>query len=350
VNGGLDRIATEPGRVVGRLAPSPTGALHLGNARTFLLAWLSARQQSGCLRLRIEDLDSPRVKPEAVQQAIEDLKWLGLDWDTSCDESEDVASGTRGPAIWTQTARLARYEQILRQMIEHGRIYPCICTRSDVAAAASAPHEGSVEPLEGHVYPGTCLGRQLEKSLAGRPHAWRWHYDDSQVEFYDTVHGWQSADPRRQLGDFVIAKSDGHRIVPAYQLAVVVDDYDQGVTEVVRGDDLLISTFRQRPILDYLGWQPPRYVHVPLVVGPDGRRLAKRHGDTRLSFFREVRIAPQAVVGYLAWTLDLIDRPESLHPRDLVGRLRWQSLPRTASVFDMHTAMPILRRLSATVS
>jgi glutamyl-tRNA synthetase len=330
---------------VGRLAPSPTGALHLGNARSFLLAWLSARQAGGQVILRIEDIDSPRVKPWAVAATIEDLKWLGLDWDhgpESGDHGPKSVFGAGNSSIsCVQTHRLQRYRDVLDVLLAAGKIYPCTCTRSEVAGMASAPHESMFQPLEGPVYPGTCRN-SLKALPPDAEFAYRWAFDDQRLEWTDVVHGRQSANPLRQLGDFVIARGNG---IPAYQLAVVVDDFDMGVTEVVRGDDLVNSTFRQLAILKHLGWPIPTYVHVPLLVGTDGKRLAKRHGDTRLSFFREAGVTPQAIVGYLAWTLKLIEKCEPIRAAALVGQLDWSKLPRTSTMFDLATELPGLQAM-----
>ena len=275
--------------LVGRLAPSPTGAQHIGNTRTYLIAWLSLRSRGGRVLLRIEDIDSPRVKPWAMQQAIDDLRWLGLDW----DEGPDVG----GPhAPYVQTERVALYAEALEQLKRDNRIYPCTCTRTDIAEAASAPHLGQ----EGPLYPGTCAHRspQDAESLATE-YAWRFRVSDQIREIDDRFAGPVRCCPAQELGDFVIGKKDG---TPAYQLAVVVDDHAMGVTEVCRGDDLLPSAFRQQELYEAFNWAIPQFVHVPLVVGPDGRRLAKRHGDTRISVLRERGVPPERLLGLLAWS------------------------------------------------
>ncbi|HVJ68618.1 MAG TPA: tRNA glutamyl-Q(34) synthetase GluQRS [Caulifigura sp.] len=299
--------------MIGRLAPSPTGAQHVGNARTFLLAWLSARSQQGQVVFRMEDIDSPRVKPWAVQQALDDLRWLGLDWDYGPD-----IGGPHAPYV--QTRRLNHYRVALDRLKQAELVYPCTCTRSDVEASASAPHAGQ----EGPVYPGTCAHRTAAdaQQFADRPFSWRFRLNGSDF-FTDILHGpkFQSLDA---LGDFVIAKSDD---TPAYQLAVVVDDHFMGITEVVRGDDLLPSTFRQRAIARALGFPSPIYAHVPLVVGTDGRRLAKRHGDTRISVLREQGIPPERLIGKLAHTAGLIDRPEPTPARSLIPLFNWNRVP-----------------------
>jgi len=253
--------------VIGRLAPSPTGALHLGNARTFLWAWLSARSQRGRILMRIEDLDTPRVKPGVVQKLLDDLRWLGLDWDGD---------------VVTQSARRDFYDARLADL--RPNLYPCGCRRADIAAAQSAPNEGDSELR----YPATCRDR-----APATPVAWRLRVPPGTVDFDDLVHGAQSFDVERTVGDFVVAKADGW---PAYQLAVVLDDIAMGVTEVVRGDDLLPSTARQLLIYRLLGATPPRTGHAPLVVGPDGRRLAKRHGESRLAELRDKGVAPDRIV------------------------------------------------------
>jgi glutamyl-tRNA synthetase len=290
------------------LAPSPTGALHLGNARTFLLAWLSVRSRSGTLLLRSEDIDGPRVKPEATAQAIEDLRWLGLDWD--------------GEAL-VQSEHLDRYRAAALRLLAAGQAYPCVCTRSEVENAASAPHEADDD---GPVYPGTCRGRFVDLAAAraatGRDAALRFRVDVAAVPFVDGFAGPQAG---RVRGDFVVQKRDGG---PAYQLAVVVDDAAQGVSEVLRADDLLPSTPRQLLLYRALGLTPPQFVHVPLVVGADGRRLAKRHGDTSLHYLRGRGVRAEQVVGYLAFLCGFRPRGTSCRPRDLLSDFALAALPR----------------------
>ncbi|HTN74960.1 MAG TPA: tRNA glutamyl-Q(34) synthetase GluQRS [Pirellulaceae bacterium] len=299
--------------LVGRLAPSPTGAQHLGNARTFILAWLSLRTRGGQVVLRLEDIDSPRIKAGADQQAIDDLRWLGLDWDA-------------GPFV--QTERLDLYHASLAQLQAAERIYPCTCTRTDVAAAASAPHVGQ----EGPRYPGTCAHRTAgDAQRLTVPYCWRFRTSDRVRAYHDLVAGPQQINVARDLGDFVVAKVDG---TPAYQLAVVVDDHAMHVTEVLRGDDLLNSAFRQLELYEFFGWTPPQFAHVPLVVGTDGRRLAKRHGDTRLATFRAAGITPAQLLGLIAWSCGWQADRQPCSLSDLLSRFTLATLPRTPFVFD----------------
>jgi len=279
---------------VTRLAPSPTGALHLGNARTFLVNYILARQNHWKIVLRIDDLDGPRIKPAMADQAMDDLRWLGIEWD-------------EGPAY--QSRRLDMYCRAIDALVASGEAYPCVCTRREVDLAASAPHadDGAT------VYPGTCRGRfasvAAAHAFAGRPPAIRFRVLPGQVTFHDHFAGNRSYDVERELGDFVIAKADG---TPAYQLAVVVDDLEDRVTHIVRGDDLLDSTPRQMLLYRALhrlnlthGHPAPDHFHLPLVLGPDGRRLAKRHGDTRLSAYREAGATASEILRLLGGWIGL---------------------------------------------
>ena len=297
---------------IGRLAPSPTGAQHVGNARTYLIAWLSTRSRGGKVVLRIEDIDSPRVKAGAADAIRRDLEWLGLDWDGE-------------PMV--QTERLAIYDEALRSLQARELVYPCTCTRTDVERAASAPHAEH----EGPVYPGTCAGRCVADAvaLAAQPYCWRLRTPDTAIAFADRFRGVTRFSLAEVGGDFVIWKSAG---TPAYQLAVVVDDAAQGVTEVVRGDDLLPSTPRQILLYRMLGLTPPEFVHIPLVVGPDGRRLAKRHGDTRLATLREQKIAAESLLGFLAWSCGWLEYIRPIRAAELLPLFRLDTIPRVPLV------------------
>jgi glutamyl-tRNA synthetase len=301
------------GPAVGRLAPSPTGAQHVGNARTYLVAWLSARAGGGRVVLRIEDIDSPRVKTGAAEEVRADLRWLGLDWDGE-------------PLV--QTHRFEAYRAALAALQARELVYPCTCTRSDVERAASAPHAEH----EGPVYPGTCAGRRAADAaaLADHPFCWRFRLPAESPAFTDRCRGPCAVNLRMAGGDFVVWKVPriaGQAGTPAYQLAVVVDDAAQGVTEVVRGDDLVASTPRQLLLYQALGLRPPAFAHLPLVVGPDGRRLAKRHGDTRLSALRQAEVRPEMLLGLLAWSCGWLEAVRPVTTRDLLGLYRLESIP-----------------------
>jgi glutamyl-tRNA synthetase len=250
----------------------------------------------------MEDIDSPRVKQDAADQACADLRWLGLDWDD-------------GPVV--QSQRLSHYEAALQSLREQELVYPCTCSRTDVAQAASAPHHEHESP----VYPGTCAHRCSTDAaqLDGQSYAWRFRVRNASPEFMDGYRGLTQVDLRRCGGDFVVWKSAG---TPAYQLAVVVDDAAFGITEVVRGDDLVPSTPRQLLLYEALGLRPPRFIHVPLVVGRDGRRLAKRHGDTRLATLRAAGVKPESLLGLLAWSCGWLQRIEPVTARELLPLFR----------------------------
>lgn len=297
-----------------RLAPSPTGALHLGNARTFVVNWALARQHGWRVVLRIDDLDSPRVKPGADREAVEMLRWLGLSWD--------------GP-IACETGHVADYNAALQRLAAAGWLYPCRCTRSQIAAAAlSAPH------LDEHElrYPGTCRPAQPEQRPfpgADRGVAWRVRVPDRDFTFEDAIAGPQAWNIQHLVGDFLVTNKQG---AAAYQLAVVIDDWLQGVTDVVRGSDLLGSTPRQIWLHELLKLPPPRYWHVPLLVGPDGQRLAKRHGGFRLEEYRKLGVPVERVIGLLAWWSGLSElKPRRLE--EFVDGFTLARLPRDPIVF-----------------
>jgi glutamyl-tRNA synthetase len=294
----------------GRFAPSPTGPLHLGSLRTALVAWLFARTQGGRFLVRIEDLDPQRSRRSFEAQQLADLSALGIDWDE--------------PPV-RQSERFPLYEEALRRLQADDRLYPCFCTRAEIRAAASAPH--GVAPEGG--YPGTC--RELDpeeraRRLAeGRPFALRVRADGEEIAVEDELLG----SYRGVVDDFVVRRADG---VPAYQIAVVVDDAAQGVGQVVRGADLADSTPRQILLARWLGLPIPRYAHVPLVLGADGARLAKRHGAATLADRDE---PASATLALLAHSLGLAAGHQRVDgARSLLEEFDRDRLPRAPVVFD----------------
>lgn len=300
--------------VVGRYAPSPTGALHLGNLRTALAAWLSARAAGGRCLLRVDDLDLQRSKREFEEWQLADLARLGLEWD--------------GEPI-RQSARLAAHDAALGELARRGHAYRCFCSRREIQEAVGAPHGSG-----GATYPGTCAGfdpaAAERRAAAGERHCWRMRVAEP-VEFVDAFAGPQAVDLRAAGGDFVIRRADG---CVGYQLACALDEADLGVTEVVRGADLLESAARQIWLLRRLDRPEPIHAHIPLLFGPDGRRLAKRIGSEDLSGFVARGHDPVGVRSYLAHTLGLCEAGERPSLATLVERWSLERLPREDSVFD----------------
>jgi len=295
----------------GRFAPSPTGVLHVGNLRTALLAWLFARSQGARFLMRVEDLDAQRVKPGYEEQQLDDLAAIGIDWD--------------GPVV-RQSERLDLYADALARLDNDGRLYPCFCTRAEIREAASAAHG----PLPEGAYPGTCREltstERAEREASGRPPALRVEANNERVTFTDRVVGEQTG----LVDDFVVRRGDG---TPAYNLAVVVDDALQGVHEVVRGDDLVDSTPRQLLLARLLDLPEPRHAHVPLVVGPDGARLAKRHGAVTLADRAALGESPNDVVAWMASSVGLAEPGEKITAAELVERFDPARLPGEPTVF-----------------
>ncbi len=296
----------------GRFAPTPSGRMHLGNLLAALLAWLDARSGGGELVLRIEDLDTQRTSRLFAAQLLDDLRWLGLDWDQGGLEPD-----------YRQSRRTAHYEEAFRLLEERGLIYPCYCSRTE-RMAASAPHreDGAV------VYSGRCFrltaAERAELERQGRRPAWRVRCPDLSVTVEDGNCGTYTENLARDCGDFIVRRSDG---VFAYQLAVVVDDALMGVNHVVRGRDLLCSAPRQAWLHEVLGYPPPRFFHTPLLLAPDGRRLAKRDHDLDMGALRE-RYSPGELTGLLAWYAGLVDRPEKVTAAELVPLFSWAKVPK----------------------
>ena len=303
----------------GRLAPSPTGGLHLGHARTFLIAWLAARSQGDRVVLRVEDIDAGRVQVGMIEEAIFDLQWLGLDW----DEGPDIG----GPhAPYLQSRRQELYNEALDRLKSQELVYPCTCTRSDIARMASAPHLTDAEPL----YPGTCRHRSVADAshlaAEGQLFAWRFRVNPGQISWVDGFQGPLSIDPSQVGGDFVVGRSTGE---PAYQLAVVVDDEDMGITEVVRGDDLVSSTPRQILLYQALELPIPAFTHVPLVVDFEGNKLSKRNRAIKLSSLSAADVDPRRVVAWLALGCGWTNEFTLSDPCDWLNNCRPLDLPTT---------------------
>ena len=291
---------------VGRFAPTPSGRMHLGNLFAAMLAWASVRKDGGRIILRIEDLDTERCTEAFADLVKSDLEWLGLDWDEETPPQRD-----RGPA----------YAAALQRLEEQGLVYPCWCTRG-LLHAASAPHAE-----DGHsVYPGFCrdLTPEERAQRADRPASTRLRVPDETVSFIDGLQGPYCENLARDCGDFVVRKADGGW---AYQLAVVVDDIASGVTEVVRGRDLLSSVPRQLYLYRLLEAEPPRYWHVPLLLGPEGRRLSKRDRDLDVGLLRE-RMRPEQLLGRLAHIAGLTDVYRPLTAAELACLFDWAKVRR----------------------
>jgi glutamyl-tRNA synthetase len=307
-------VAAPAGRD-GRFAPSPTGPLHVGNLRTALLAWLFARSAGARFLVRVEDLDRSRVRPGMEEAQLADLRTIGLDWDG---------------AVVRQSERMGLYEEAISRLDGEGLLYPCYCTRREIRAAASAPHGIP----DSDRYPGTCReltrAERAEREASGRAPAIRVRANAARISFEDRLLGSQEG----ETDDFVLRRNDG---APAYQLAVVVDDAEQGIGEVVRGADLADSTPRQILLARLLGLPAPRYAHVPLVLGPDGQRLAKRHGAVTLQDRAAHGEGPDEVLARMARSLGLAEPGERPGVEALLSRFDPEKLPREPTVWDPGT-------------
>lgn len=308
--------------IKGRFAPSPTGRMHLGNAFCAFLAWLSARSQGGSLLLRMEDLDPQRSRESYAQVLMEDLLWLGLDW----DEGAGIP-GEEEKQYW-QSRRAEEYAKALDLLKQQELLYPCFCTRAELHAA-EAPHasDGQV------IYSGRCreltMEERQEKEKHRRP-AIRIRVPDEMISFTDGCRGVYEENLARDCGDFILRRSDR---VFAYQLAVTWDDGVMGVSQVVRGSDLLSSTPRQIWLQRLWGFPQPQYYHVPLLLAPDGRRLSKRDGDLDLGALRS-RIGPEELVGKLAFWAGILPKEEAVTPRELVSLFDWEKVKKQDILLD----------------
>lgn len=286
--------------VVGRFAPTPSGRMHLGNVFAAMIAWLSVRSQKGKMVLRMEDLDTQRTNSEYASTLRSDLLWLGLDWDEETPP---------------QSERSAVYDTYFKKLQDLGLLYPCYCTRSQLHSV-NAPHlaDGT------YVYPGTC--RSLTEKPADRAPSWRVKVPDSLWEFEDRVFGRYTENLATDCGDFVVRRADG---VYVYQLAVTVDDGETGVTEVVRGMDLLSSSPRQMYLQSIFGFPNPKYGHVPMLMAPDGRRLSKRDKDLDLGQL-QLHCKPEQLIGTLAFSAGLLDKNQPVSAKELAAHFDWQQM------------------------
>ena len=288
---------------VGRFAPTPSGRMHLGNVFAFLIAWASVKSRDGSIILRMEDLDTQRTSDAFAQTLREDLQWLGLTWD------QEQAPQSRRSQTYDRYFDLLQQQQLL---------YPCYCTRSQLHSV-NAPHRSDGT----YVYAGTCRGlSEEEKAAFGRPPAWRVQVPDRQWCFRDLLQGAQKENLLTDCGDFVVRRADGCYV---YQLAVTVDDGEGGVTEVVRGVDLMSSAARQMYLQELFGFAHPEYAHVPLLLAPDGRRLSKRDMDLDLGQLRQ-RLKPEQIIGSLAASCGLLPAYEPLSAGELSSIFSWEKL------------------------
>ena len=297
--------------VVGRFAPTPSGRMHLGNVFAALIAWVSVRSRNGSLVLRMEDLDTQRTSEENAQILREDLLWLGLDWDVETPP---------------QSQRSQVYDHYFDILKEKGLLYPCYCTRSQLHNV-NAPHQSDGT----YVYPGTCRNLTPQEQAAfNRKSAWRVCVPDETWQVNDLGQGLFTQNLSAQCGDFVVRRADG---VYVYQLAVTVDDGEAGVTEVVRGMDLLGSAPRQMYLQSLFGFPHPQYGHVPMLLAEDGRRLSKRDKDLDLGVLRQ-HISPEALIGTLAFSAGLIPKNEPLSAKELATVFEWSKLQKEAIYLD----------------
>lgn len=296
---------------VGRFAPTPSGRMHLGNVFAAMIAWLSVRSRGGEMVLRMEDLDTQRTREEYAAVLRRDLQWLGLDWDRETPP---------------QSQRSAVYDGYFEKLKAAGLLYPCYCTRSQLHSV-NAPHMADGT----YVYPGTCrhLTEEQRKTFDRAP-AWRVTVPDKVWTVQDLVQGRYTENLATDCGDFVVRRADG---VYVYQLAVTVDDGEAGVTEVVRGRDLLSSAPRQMYLQELLGFPPPAYAHVPMLLAPDGRRLSKRDRDLDLGQLQQVMSA-EKLLGSLAYSAGIIGRPDSISAKELAAEFSWQKLRREDVILD----------------
>ncbi len=321
--------------VRGRLAPSPTGYMHLGNAWAFLCAWLAARAAKGAVILRLEDIDPARSRPEFADGILRDLEWLGLDW----DEGPDKANGGGPFGPYVQSGRFALYEEALGRLQAAGLVYPCFCTRKELRSLAGAPHGPEEAP-----YPGTCWALPPElrakRLAAGERASLRFHSPEPARAYHDLIAGRYPASGQPFSSDFALRRSDG---VFSYQLAVVADDAAMGINQVVRGNDLMHCTPQQIQLFQALGAEPPEYAHVPLALDAQGERLAKRHHSLEVRALRELGATPRALIGYLAGRAGLLPAPMPSNPLQLLELFNFKKLARIHFTLENNCIEKILK-------
>lgn len=311
----------------GRFAPTPSGRMHLGNLFSALIAWLSARACGGRIILRMEDLDQNRCRPEYAGQMEQDLHFLGLNWDEG-----GSLGGTHGP--YSQHERTQWYQAQLKKLEEQGLVYPCFCTRAELHAA-EAPHASDGE----FIYNGRCRALspgEIKKYMEVRTPALRLHVPQETICFNDGHYGRVCQNLATECGDFILCRSDG---VFAYQLAVIADDAAMGITQVVRGRDLLSSAPRQLFLYRLLGFKPPEFYHVPLLLSVDGRRLSKRERDLGLGELVACGFTAQDLIGRLAYLAGLLERPEPVTARELIPLFSWDKVVRE----DIHLPFELFK-------
>jgi len=283
------------GQVRGRYAPSPSGVQHLGNIQTAIVAWLQVRLAGGEFALRMDDIDTPRVKEGSADQILDDLHWLGLDWDVI--EGIDYVPDAEN--VYIESHYLSYYTAAFERLKGSGLVYPCACSRKQIRGKVGEPN------VAGHyVYPGTCRGRDISSFSDDQQLVWRYRAPDEIIRFYDELMGEQAQNVADAWGDLIVKRFND---MYAYQLVSVVDDIKMGITDVVRGEDLLDSTPGQIALFAALGAEPPRFWHVPLKTDADGNKLAKRDGAASLQMLREGGKTPEQVVGQLAFELGLVE-------------------------------------------
>jgi glutamyl-tRNA synthetase len=308
----LQATTLSDGQVRGRYAPSPSGAQHMGNIQSAVIAWLQARLVGGEFALRMDDIDTPRIKAGSAQQIIDDLRWLGLDWDVL--GGVEYAADSDG--IYVESNYLATYDAVFQSLQQQAVLYPCICSRKDIRSCVATANEA------GHyVYPGTCRGKPVSQGSPDQQQVWRFIVPDTEMQFVDVLAGKQTQNVADAWGDIIVKRFNA---MYAYQLVSVVDDIKMGISDVVRGADLLESTAGQIALFQALGAQPPRFWHAPIKRDAKGEKLAKRDGSESLLMLRQAGSTPAQLIGRIGFELGLIESDEGVSLQELLQHLRAQ--------------------------